>query len=285
MNAYRAFGLNILSDLEIIEFLPSSFDPTSVDVKIASGQVPISINGDSASIHFQANENQALLNIKNIAHFLIENGQKITYKSYPSCDQDTLRLFLLGSCMGALMQQRGHIVLHGNTVSSDLKTCTVYVGNRGSGKSTMAGWYYQQGAHVLADDVCVIAFDKKGTARVVPSYPQIKLWEDSAKLLGINTQNLRQVRPQDNKFALSVHSQYYKSSLPLAEIIEINTQANNLSQITSIEKIQLLIRHSYRYHFLKKMGLTHAYVKQLMKLSGQVIIKKTDRIALTSSDR
>ncbi|MBI1871132.1 MAG: hypothetical protein HYS07_08070 [Chlamydiae bacterium] len=283
MKTYRAFGLNFISDLEIPEFLSGSFPREAADVEIFSGPVPQILNKDAEPKRLQARGNQFLMHIKNVARFWIEGGKRITYQLDENCDLDNLRLFLLGSCIGALMQQRGHIVLHGNAISFDGKTCQVFVGDRGAGKSTLAAWHFKKGAYILADDICVIHFNEKGTPYVIPSFPQIKLWQESADLLGIYTSTLRRIRPQDHKYALPMNGQFGKDPLPLTDIIEINTKHVTDSDAIGVEKLHLLIRHSYRHHFVRMMGYEDAYSKQLIKLAGQVTIKRMNRITLENS--
>lgn len=49
---------------------------------------------------------------------------------------------------------------------------------------------------------------------VQPSFPQIKLWSDSAIHLNIDTQFLRRIRPTMEKFAVPLGKQFYKELLP-----------------------------------------------------------------------
>ncbi|MBI1883852.1 MAG: hypothetical protein HYS08_06560 [Chlamydiae bacterium] len=256
--------------MEIPEFSLASFLPESADAEIFCGKVP----------DLKPHSKQLVLDIKEVARFLITEGRKIIYEPCRNSDQDTLRLFLLGSCMGALMQQRGHVVLHGNAISRDGKTCQVFVGDRGAGKSTLAAWYYQQGAYVLADDVCAIGFDRNGKPYVIPSFPQIKLWQKGAELLEINTSYLRRVRPGDDKFGLPIHSQYCDHPLPLTEVIEIKSRSFTRIPLTGTEKIKILIQHSYRYHFLRAMVLEYTYSRSLARLAQQVDFAKMGRVNL-----
>lgn len=133
MHRYQAFGLNIASDLKIIELLPNT-ENAPMDVQIFAGEVPACV---------EENVHQLKLNVSGVARILIENGQRIIYQRDENVDDDQLRLFLLGSAMGALLQQRGHVVLHGNAISLNDKTATIFVGKQGAGKSTTAAWHYQ----------------------------------------------------------------------------------------------------------------------------------------------
>ena len=270
MYIYQAFGLSITADLKIIECLPIK-DTDRIDVHILSGVVPDTI---------KENQNQLLINLPQIGKILIENGVAISYMKHVDTHEDNLRLFLLGSAMGALLQQRGYIVLHGNAISFDKKTCSIFVGNQGAGKSTTAAWHYQQGASILADDVCAIYFESDGKPYVIPSYPQLKLWKNSTDLLNISTTPLRRLRAQDEKFALPILESFSAKPLAIDRIIEIQQEHITEENVKSGKKLSILTKHSYRYHFLNRMGLTSAYSKSLMRLAGKVEMLTQNRPVL-----
>ena len=69
-----------------------------------------------------------------------------------------VRLFLLGSAMGALLHQRGLLPLHTNAVEVGGRAFA-FMGKSGAGKSTLAAWFHDRGFRIVADDVCVVGFD------------------------------------------------------------------------------------------------------------------------------
>ena len=257
MHCYHAFGLNIHSDIPFVEFLPAT---ATMDVEITSGRLPT---------HITENSQQILIRTPH-ATFFVEQGKSITYHKEVDTDEDTLRLFLVGSAMGALLQQRGHIVLHGNAISYDQQTCTVFVGNQGAGKSTTAAWHCQQGATILADDVSAIFFDTQGKPYVMPSYPQLKLWQSSIDLLNISSQDLRKLRQEYDKYALPITENFSSTPRPVTRIIEISDQKNE--HLTTIKKLDMLMTHTYRYHFIQRMQRTPDYAKLLLRLAARVDI-------------
>ena len=280
MNRYFAFGLNIQSDFKIPELLLSQFSITNPDLEIKASLTLDGLSDNYIGNHVEANKNQLYLHLENIANFLIENGNRITYQRTAHVSDEELRLFILGSCLGCILQQRGYIVLHGNAITTDEKTCKIIVGHQGAGKSTTAAWHYLQGAKILADDVCAITFNEQGVPMVIPSYPQIKLWQASADLLGISTQSLRRVRPQDEKFAVPIEKQFWQTPLPLTEVTEISQTNSENNPIQGANKLALLIQHSYRYYFLEKMQLTTEYIKKILLLANQIKMQSTPRINL-----
>jgi len=85
-----------------------------------------------------------------------------------------VRLFLLGSAIGALMHQRGLLVLHGSTVKVG-DECVVFLGSSGVGKSTLATQLRHRGYACLGDDVCAISIGEDGVPYAAPAYPPASL--------------------------------------------------------------------------------------------------------------
>ena len=127
--------------------------------------------------------------------FLVRQGREIIYEPLDGSDEDSIRVFMLGSCIGALLFQRGFLVLHGNAFEVDGQG-VMCVGQSGAGKSTLAAEMMRRGHRVIADDVCPV--DSAGNA--IPGMPRIKLWQDSADKLGVNTSELKRIRPLLEKF-------------------------------------------------------------------------------------
>jgi hypothetical protein len=262
MSRYQAFGLVLDSDLELPELLPGEAKP---DVEVR--EVPNASLLGPEEISPEDKARRVRLDIRVAGIFVIEDGSRITFFRQEGVTDSQVRLFLLGSCMGCVLQQRGYVVLHGNAVSTDGKTCRIIVGNSGAGKSTAAAWHYRQGHSILADDVCAIGFDEDGKPFVVPAYPQIKLWRASADLLGIPTEGLRPVFGRD-KFGLPLGDHFVREPLPLTEVIELSAENTESVPWRGREKVACLLRHSYRHTFIARMGREPEYLKKILRLAS-----------------
>ena len=140
---------------------------------------------------------QLWLHVPEVARYLVSRGESVVVDPDGDPDEDSLRVFLLGSALGALLFQRGYLVLHGNAVRVR-DQCLICVGPSGAGKSTLAAEFMRRGHEVLADDVVPVAAD----CRILPGFPRIKLWQDAADRLAIETAGLRRIRPQLEKYQL-----------------------------------------------------------------------------------
>ena len=154
------------------------------------------------------------------------------------------------------------------------------MGHRGTGKSTTAAWFYLQGNGILADDVCAIRLDEVGNAVVFPSYPQIKLWQASADLLGISTHQFRRIRPDFDKFGMPLGEQFVDQPLRLAEVVELDLKTEKELPVEGSAKLRLLVEHSYRYGFIRKMGIQNSYHQKLLSLAPQAKMFRSPRVNL-----
>jgi len=196
---YRAFGLEVRSDdLDLPELTP--IGPPAVgslacqtDPQVclqyeppsqwpAVSEVPPSLchSDERHSLWIAADELR--LQIWDVGHFRILGGQQIGWcPAQPGLNPAELRTYLLGSAFGALLIQRGLLVLHGNALERDGRAI-VCLGAPGAGKSTLACALMQQGWRLLADDL--VAITPEGM--VLPGIPRIKLWEDAARSFGFS---------------------------------------------------------------------------------------------------
>ena len=113
----------------------------------------------------------------------------------------------------------------------------------------------------------------EGVPIVLPSYPQLKLWEESTTLLNIGTQNLRRARPQDNKYALPIQDQFCRTPLPLSEIIELHRPFIHYQSSHGIQKLSFLRKNTYRYRFIKLMNMETQYRQEMLRIANHIHMK------------
>jgi len=117
------------------------------------------------------------LSYAGVVRVSVRSGTTILFQPLGQ-DQARLRLFLLGSAMGALLAQRGKLVLHAGCVAMGERALAV-AGNSGAGKSTTTAALVQRGCTLLSDDLVAVS-----QGRVCSGYPFLRLWPQSFNLLG-----------------------------------------------------------------------------------------------------
>jgi hypothetical protein len=278
MFKYRAFGVNIVSEFPLPELITSE---GKEDVRIISGTVPQRIeNPKTEGICYQAAPGIFLLNIKDVARYLVTNGSEIVIEPYPDAAEEDIRLFLLGSSFGALLHQRGYLPFHGSVINIKGKAI-IFSGVSGSGKSTLAGAFQKRGYPVLSDDVANISLDTAQLPVVHPSYPQIKLWKDSLLKLGEEPDLHKRVRKKLDKYGVHFKAGYFNESLPLAAIyilIAQNSGKDEIDTITGIEKFNALRKNTYRFTYLAGLDLSEQHFLTCTKIAPFILVKRITRV-------
>ncbi len=280
MYYYKAFGLIISSDIKLppLHLLLQSQDAPSIDVTIRRGE--IDKNGlkqaTTIGLYCQVAANHLWLHVPNIAWFEVIDGNQIVVMPEPGVDQQSIRLYILGSCLGCILHQRHFLVMHANTIRFG-DQCVMFAGASGNGKSTLAAAFHQRGQQVLADDVSAI----NSQGEVIPSYPQLKLWYDTIKQLDIELAGLNKIRLQVNKYAYPLDDDSFcQKPLPLAAIYLLNThnQEGFLKEpITGFNKFNPIKNNTYRPSYIKGLELQSIQLQQASKLAGQIHITSITR--------
>ncbi len=271
---YRAYQLLIASPIPLFPgreiAAPTESDP---DVRIELGSV--SPNGLAAPRHqrafAQVGEDEVWLNIPPVGRFLIRNGNAITVEPAPGCDEESLRTYLLGSGLGALLHQRGHLVLHANAVHVG-DGAVLFAGNSGAGKSTTAAVFHQRGYQIIADDV--VAVDQQ--QRAIGGIPQLKLWQDTLKQLQLEGQDLSRIRPQLEKYRYSLGT-VVSTPLPICAVYFLSTHNEHedhqfeFHPLQGMAKFQQLKAHTYRRNFMDGLGLKPNHLQLCGQIANHII--------------
>lgn len=274
---YTAYGLRIASDMELFELAAADDQEIPPDVTIRRGQVAAGgiQGGQQISPFIWTGVDEFWLEVPKVARFYVAGGRDIIIDPAPGIDQDSVRVFLLGSGFGALLFQRRRLVLHGNAVEFDGKG-TICVGPSGVGKSTLTAAFVQRGYRVLADDV--VPIDDHGMA--IPGYPRIKLWKDVADKLGIETDGLKRIRPALEKFNLPLYDRFCDVPRKVSKIYLLSDHHGenvNVTPVSGLTKFSLLRENTYRHRFMAGMALQPIHLQQCSALAGDVAMAHVQR--------
>lgn len=230
----------------------------------------------------QIDDETVWMNLPKIGRLQVSKGSEIFLDPEEGVDEQTLRLYIMGSAMGAILHQRGHLVLHANAIRVG-EGVVLFAGISGSGKSTTAAAFHQKGFEVISDDV--VALDVEG--RILGGFPQIKLWKDALEKLNIPSDDLNRIRSQINKYSFPIDHSYSEQCHPIRAIY-ILTTANSIDPdqfkiepLEGLQKFNALKQHTYRRHFMEGLGLKQAHLKLCGELANGVymghIIRPTGR--------
>jgi hypothetical protein len=212
--------------------------------------------------------------IPDVARYEVRDGREVVIDPVDGADPKAIRLFLLGSMLGALMMQRGYLVLHGNAVRVG-DACAVVVGHSGSGKSTLAAEFDRRGFDVLSDDV--VPVDAAGMA--IPGHPRIKLWDDALERLGVGTDGLERINDDHEKFQLPLRRNEVRP-LPLrwVYVLERHTGAElSVEPVRGATTFSLLHEHTYRNELVHGPGPVAEHLEQCARLVSVARISRVRR--------
>jgi hypothetical protein len=253
------------------------------DVMIRFGAVPDALVSSAAKGDgWQAAQGQFLFRLKDIAAYLIQNGREIIIDPAPGADENDVRLFLLGSAMGALLHQRGFLPLHASAVDRPDGSAALIAGGSGVGKSTLAAALRKRGFSVIADDVSVLTSDPRGIPVIIPGYPEIRLWADAVEIVGENPASLPKSRSKLKKFSLRFPDEFKDGPRTVSRVYVLEAADRGDFEIETLcgpEKFAVLVRHTYRLPFVEAMGLKSAHFELCAAVAKHATIKRIIRPA------
>ncbi len=274
----QVYGLSIASDLDLPE-LHAAPTADAPDIRIEQGAVPELTERDPNNVraYVDGEPGHLVLDFPDKLRVLVSQGTTITYSRYPGATDSELRLYMLGSAMGAILMQRGHIVVHGNAlVLPQFDGAAICIGDSGAGKSTTAIAMMQRGYRILADDVCPITAE--GIA--LSGMPRAKMWDDTAQQLRIDTSSLARLRLDEAKFDLPLDPSQRGEPEPARAFFELvpeDVDEVSVSPLSGTQKFMTLRNNIYRPEYLLPLKLEAEYLQRVAKIAASTPIFRVTR--------
>ena len=276
MYKYWGFGLQILSQIEFPELLPCAF--TDADVTIEIGPTPEKLIGDDIvkKTFSYIGKEDYLLNINNICRYYAANGNKIIAEPKPGIDEKSIRLFLLGTIMAAILYQRGSIPMHASAIVKDDKL-VVFAGNSGAGKSTLLAYLTTLGYAPFSDDICVMHHNIMFSSGIycTASYPMMKLWDDAITDLD-NKEYTRNysLRPELPKYGQFFYDTFNKAALPIDKVFILHSKLSSdnieVSKLLAINAFRQLELQAYKNQLILGTKLRGVHFSLLSELINTI---------------
>lgn len=279
MRYYHAFGLIIESDIPMEELLLTE-DVVS-DVEIKKGKVPEVLKQALVNTEtFKVSKDEYLAFINGVGKFYVAKGKYILYEPSDKLNIETIKLYLLGSCMGAILYQRGILPLHGSCIRI-VDRAVIITGASGAGKSTIAAALRQKNCLSLSDDVVAVNFIDN-VLWATPSYPGVKLWEDALARMNIDSdkKSLSRYQEEYTKYALKNVNEFYNHPQEIGYIIEIIPIEQSLvtvEEVIGAKKLELVVNNMFKGLIAEAMGLRSWYYKQCVTIAACTKIYRIKR--------
>jgi hypothetical protein len=279
--SYVAYGLVIRSALRLPELVADG--DGAADVVLRFGKVDrlpseLSAEGDG----LWATSGEVCRVLEGVGVFLVRDGREIVVDPAPDAQERVLRLSILGPMLALLLHQRGQFVLHASGVEGP-DGAVLFAGGSGAGKSTLAATLHARGYSVVTDDVTAIVVSAEG-CRVIPGFPQLKLWPDAVISLGKAPETMPRLHPHLEKRAHQVLEGFSHEPLPLRRIYALaEGSVACIESLSPQEALIELVRHSYGSRFGDRLlgldGAGTAHLHQCATLANRVPIRRLRRPA------
>jgi hypothetical protein len=219
------------------------------------------------------------MSVGGVAHYLVEDGNRISVEPAEGATLEKIRLFLLGSAMGALLYQRGLFPLHGSAIETPWGAM-IFVGPQGVGKSTLGSQFHRKGYKVLSDDVCAVttaASVGASVMEVLPALAHFRLCTDAFERLGVPESGIFHV----DKFVVPLGEGYCSHPVPLKAIHVLGNQESGdpiFEVLRGFDRVKYLLENLYRPEYLERQSTQ----SDLMRMAGAIaqqsaVIKVTRR--------
>lgn len=290
---YVICGLSIDSEIAL-PGVQETFGRASLpDAIVRRGIVPFDGAGVEG-LNWQVEGDRFLLRIPDIARYLIVDGREILMETEGTASEADALPFLLGTGIGALLHQRGCLVLHAATVSFGGRAVAL-CGRSGIGKSTLAAALCRAGCDFVSDDLTAVRFDADGRPFSSPDGRQHRLWEDTVAHLSLADRQGAPIRPHLRKFHVDPSGGVVLANLPLAAVAILSSSLPTNGRIVPLnlaDAASLLRREVYRPALAVRMGrdvpifgqiaalLNHAHVFRLHRDDGFDRVDETVRAVM-----
>ncbi len=245
MKSFQGYGLHIRSPLPLPELQAVQIGPSDVVVDRGAVSFPAEIAPGTRNAYRIRGDN-ACFYWQDVGTFLARGGSEIVVDAMPGVEDKLLRLRLLGPVLAAILQQRGHLLLHASVVGLDGEA-VAFVGPRGSGKSTLAAALWARGCSLVADDVAVFQdVLADGAPTVLPGPSWFHLWPDTAAALGRDPRALHRICSDVEKRSLPAGRRGPEEPMALRRIYSLCAGgAPAIELLPAQDALKHLIANSY----------------------------------------
>lgn len=265
MRTYSAFGLTIASEIVLPELALGAGVP---DVTIRLGKVECADGPGNGPQHVSPEE--FTFRYESAGVFAARGGREIVADVADDAIESVVRLCLLGPIVAGILHQRGVLVLHASAVAIE-GHAVAFLGGRGYGKSTMAAFLGGEGHPLLSDDVLALDLDARDGVKVVPGFPNVKLWPDSAEWLGVAGDQLQFLQPQLPKRGHRLDAGFGLERVPLAciYVLDVGDEVA-IEELGAGAGMAELVKHSYMGQHIKATDTATRHFRQCSSLLAAV---------------
>ena len=224
---------------------------------------------------WQSTDSQLLYHYPLAGRYLVSHGESILIERDSEAADWNIQNALVRAPLGALLQQRGNLVLHASAVRVGDKGF-IFMGRSAAGKSTLSAYMvHRMNCAFLSDEICSITFENN-IAMIHSSSPEIRLFNDTKNWLKLTPKTTSQENPPP-KNHIDQTDRAENQPLEIAAIYHLDEpiDMNSPTLITPIQKrlaMDVLQENTYRANFITGEKSVKAYFKGRAALVNTVPI-------------
>lgn len=276
-DSYFSYGLNIKSFINLPGLIKTDAEE---NVFVIKGKVKESdfykgypqknvIRRPELCIEIRASKEIFCIDWYNFGSCLIENGSKVIVEINNDIAQEEFIPFITGPILAILLHQRNFLVLHASAVEINGRV-TIFLGNKGYGKSTLAAHLQSRGHKLVSDDLVPVRFTN-GFAETFPGHPQIRLFPDSVQSIGLNPSSLPLVNTWMSKRFLGVNDKFSIKPVKLGHIYVLTEDEEiSISELNPSSAFVEIARNNYMKSYVEATDNTLQNFQNCQKLTKTV---------------
>ena len=259
---YMAYGLHFRSALTL-PFRPLPGPPAGeADVTVRFGPTPAALpcpldthtmKPIERGILWEAAPGAFLIHVPGLARYYVTDGRDIMVEPSGSSDHD-VRVFLTGTVIAGLLQQRGLLTFHASAVATGTGA-VLFAGGSGMGKSSLLAALIERGYAALSDDVAAVKGGHDGPPTALPAFPRTRLWADALDALAWKDSPKERVREGLEKYEVPV-KRFSPTPQPLRAFYILLRETCQHVRVERVPLGQVFKRlRKYPYHRRFRYGL------------------------------
>lgn len=194
-----------------------------------------------------------------------------------------VEIYLLGLVLAYWLERRGRLALHGSGVVLEDGRAVAFLGDKGSGKTSLGAAFLRDGCPLLTDDLLAVDVDR-ARPHAAPGYPQLRMWPDLARHFVGDPAGLPSVEPGGEKRRVSLvdhwDAPFADAPAPLERIYLPRRREPGegggirIEEVRPAEGLFGLVRESFLVAILQATGLQGGRLDRLGRLARAVPVRR-----------
>jgi hypothetical protein len=270
---YLFFGQWIRSSIELPGIIPlSSTCGLENPIQVSFGKTPKELTAIATVTKpfSKFNQTEFLYTFPDIAIYYVRNGNEIVIEPLTENEFDSL-LYFYSSALAIALFQRNLIPFHASGIKINQNQVVLFPADSGVGKSTTAVFLEKKGYGIFSDDTVLLEI-KDNKCYATPSYPIMRLWENTLEVSKQDAKDLYQLRPGIDKYGVYLRNKFTYDKMEVAALVFLQKEGDEIrvAPLHSKKIFLQLIQNVYGKQWIQEMNKQLLQFELVSKISQTV---------------